>query len=216
MNLVSTPSVQHPKSDDLRDLELLDAVAREDKKAFEQLYIIYHRRLSRLLLRFFDRYGIVEEIINDTMLIVWEKAIKFEGRSKVSTWIMGIAYRRMSKTFKRFDRIKERELEYAERQLNDDLNDGEPSSQPNNVAQDWLAKAMNKLSSQQRLLLEFVYYCGYSCEEIGVITQMPTGTVKTHLYQARKQLKQTLPALAEPTTQSSVTNINRGGCYEPQ
>lgn len=215
MRLSSVPP-QHPNSEDIRDLRLLDAVACEDKVAFENLYIIYHRRLSRLLLRFFDRYGIVEEIINDTMMVVWEKADKFEGRSKVSTWIMGIAYRRMMKSYRRFERMHEREAEYAERQ-HAGFDDDETLAQDNQseLTQDWLQKAMSHLSGEQRLLLEFVYYCGYSCNEIATITDLPTGTVKTRLYQARQQLKRTLPALAEPCLQP-VTTTKSGGYYEPQ
>jgi RNA polymerase sigma-70 factor, ECF subfamily len=35
-------------------------------------------------------------MINDTLVVVWEKASNFRGDSRVSTWIMGIAYRRGS------------------------------------------------------------------------------------------------------------------------
>ena len=38
------------------------------------------------------RSEMVEEVVNDTLFVVWEKAEQFQGRSKVSTWITGIAY----------------------------------------------------------------------------------------------------------------------------
>ena len=37
------------------------------------------------------------------MLVVWRKAASFNGRSKVSTWIFSIAYRKALKAIKRFD-----------------------------------------------------------------------------------------------------------------
>ena len=72
-------------------------VLREDA-AFAELYALYHRRLARFLRRFTTRHDVIEEIINDTMWVVWRKCGEFRGDSLVSTWIMGIAYRRAMKT----------------------------------------------------------------------------------------------------------------------
>jgi RNA polymerase sigma-70 factor (ECF subfamily) len=189
--------------DNVQELRLLEAVAEGDRLAFERLYIIYHRRLSRLLSRFFDRYGLVEEIINDTLLVVWEQAHRFERRSKVSTWIMGIAYRRMLKSYKRFDRMRRRDQEYAATQYLDGDNADALLAQSNDYSdRDWLRKAMTTLVPELRLVLEFAYYCGYSCEEIATITAAPVGTVKTRMLKARQQLRYTLPRMAEPQTKT--------------
>ncbi|MEX2326196.1 MAG: sigma factor, partial [Pseudomonadales bacterium] len=88
---------------DALDLELLQHVATKDKIAFEALYSRYYSQLSRYLTRLVRRPELVEEIINDTMFVVWEKAAGFEGRSKVSTWVTGIAY---LKGIKALDRLK--------------------------------------------------------------------------------------------------------------
>ncbi len=176
---------------------LLEAVALGDKVAFERLYLAYHRRLNRLLMRFFDRYGLIEEIINDTMLVVWQKAHTFEQRSKVSTWIMGIAYRRAMKTFKRMDRIHEREQEAGElecerRQEKEQYNRDDQNQ--------WLRQGMESLNYNQRMSVELAYFGGHSCEEIADIMSAPVGTVKTRLHEARKKLRSTLPPLAEPNS----------------
>src|SRR5882672_11549267 len=95
-------AVQRPATD-AEDSDLIRRVAAGDRTAFEQLYVRYHRRLSRFLMRFARHYDVAEEIINDTLLVVWKKAGEFRGDSQVSTWIMGIAYRRAFKSFKRID-----------------------------------------------------------------------------------------------------------------
>jgi DNA-directed RNA polymerase specialized sigma24 family protein len=46
---------------------------------------------------------LIEEIVNDTMLVVWQKAHRFDGTSKVSTWIFAIAYRKACKAIKGLD-----------------------------------------------------------------------------------------------------------------
>src|SRR6266478_1904480 len=83
------------------DGELLIAIAAGDRRALEQLYLGYHRRLARFLSRFTQRYENVEEIINDTFMVVWQSAHDFRRASRVSTWIIGIAYRTALKSLRR-------------------------------------------------------------------------------------------------------------------
>jgi len=83
-----------------RELQLLARVAEHDRAAFHDLYILYHRRLARFLMRFVRRYDLAEEVINDTMWEVWREAADFKRASRVSVWIMGIAYRRAVTTLR--------------------------------------------------------------------------------------------------------------------
>jgi len=54
-------------------------------------------------MRLTNRYEIAEEIINDTLWIVWRQAGSFRYESRVSTWILGIAYRRTLKALRQRD-----------------------------------------------------------------------------------------------------------------
>src|SRR5215470_11415223 len=83
------------------DLVLLGRVAEGDRDAFRRLYAHYHRRLHRFLMRLTRERPLTEEVINDTMMVVWQHAGDFRGASRVSTWILGIAYRRALKTLER-------------------------------------------------------------------------------------------------------------------
>ena len=95
---MSLPAKNSPKE---RDGELLAAIAAGDRRALEELYLGYHRRLARFLSRFTPRYENVEEIINDTFMVVWQSAKDFRHASQVSTWIIGIAYRTALKSLRR-------------------------------------------------------------------------------------------------------------------
>src|SRR5258708_38681255 len=85
------------------EVALVGRVAKGDRHAFETLYRCYFPRLRRFPERVTRRPQIVEEILNDTMLVVWRKAPSYNLRSKVSTWIFGIAFRRALKALKRID-----------------------------------------------------------------------------------------------------------------
>ena len=85
-------------------LALLERVARQDRVAFKALYKAYYQPLSHFLIRMLKHQDVVEEIVDDVMFTVWEKAADFGGRSKVSTWIIGIAYRKGLKSYNRHRR----------------------------------------------------------------------------------------------------------------
>jgi RNA polymerase sigma-70 factor (ECF subfamily) len=64
---------------------------------------------------------------------------------------------------------------------------------------DWLGKGLDRLSADQRLVIELVYGEGHKLEEVAAIMQCPLGTVKARLFHARVKLRNVLPALAGHT-----------------
>jgi RNA polymerase sigma-70 factor (ECF subfamily) len=174
-----------------REKELIARVAKGDRRAFEELYNTYHRRLARFLTRLTRRYDVAEEVINDTFWIVWRKAGDFRGESLPSTWILGIAYRRARNAFRSAARAGSMENLDA---LPPPLTSDEPMR--TEELRDWLVQALVQLPVEQRLAVELCYELGYSCEEISEIMGCPVNTVKTRLFHARAKLQKLLPLLA--------------------
>jgi RNA polymerase sigma-70 factor (ECF subfamily) len=172
-----------------RDSALLVAVAAGDRRALEELYLGYHRRLSRFLARFTPRYENIEEIINDTFMVVWQSAKDFRNASQVSTWIIGIAYRTALKSLRR------QKNHTAARSL-DDYPEQTVDPTADTEINDWLRHGLNRLPVEQRLTLELAYNMGHSLEEIAAITECPVGTVKARMFHAREKLRQSLPSLS--------------------
>jgi RNA polymerase sigma-70 factor (ECF subfamily) len=173
-----------------REVELISRIAQGDRKAFEELYGLYHRRLARFLTRLTKRYDVAEEVINDTFYIVWRKAGDFRGESQPSTWILGIAYRKARNAFRSSSRILA--VENPEAPLPPLTSD---ESLRTEELRDWLVHALVQLPVEQRLCVELCYELGYSCEEISKIMSCPVNTVKTRLFHARAKLQKLLPAL---------------------
>ena len=163
---------------------LLARVAEGDRDAFRELYLRYHRRLARFLTRLTHRREDAEEIINDTMWIVWQRASDFRGASRVSTWVMGIAYRRALKMIRR--------AVTHERAMLLEAVDDEPSHDvvvESSADRKLLERALAQLPLEQRLVLELTYYLDHSCEEIADIMECPVNTVKTRMFHARRKLR---------------------------
>ena len=89
--------------DDAEDRRLIALVCRRELAAFEALYRRYHPRLGRFLHRMLRPDHLIEEVLNDTLLVVWNQADRFNGTSKVSTWVFAIAYRKALKAIDRHD-----------------------------------------------------------------------------------------------------------------
>jgi len=174
------------------ETELIARIAEGDRKAFEELYYIYHRRLARFLTRLTRRYDIAEEVVNDTFWVVWRKARSFRGDSQPSTWILGIAYRKARNAFRSSARLAEKNLQLEQLPHTDE----EPAS--TEELRDWLGRALAELPVEQRLAVELCYELGHSCEEIAAIMDCPVNTVKTRLFHARGKLQRLLPQLATP------------------
>ena len=168
-----------------REVALVGRVASGDGAAFEALYRCFYPRLRRFLERMTRRPQLVEEILNDTMLVVWRKAHTYNLRSKVSTWIFAIAFRKALKALKRLD-------DPVDADPDDYASPDGPGPDSELMQQELralLSHAMSSLSVEQRAVVELTYYQGCAYREIAAIMGCPVDTVKTRMFHARRKLK---------------------------
>ena len=170
------------------EVRLLDRIAERDLRAFEELYRIYHPRLTRFLLNFLRRPQLAEEAVNDTMMVVWRQPERFNGTSKVSTWIFAIAYRVALKARSRHDEPME---DHGADQRQSAEADPEEHLEQRQV-QSILLEAMAGLSPDHRAVVDLTYFHDIGYREIAKILDCPVGTVKTRMHHARRHLKTAL------------------------
>jgi RNA polymerase sigma-70 factor (ECF subfamily) len=173
------------------ETDLVRRVAAGERSALETLYRGYQPRLARFLARTTRRADVIEEVINDTFWVVWQKADRFRGDSRVSTWIMGIAYRCALKC------LRDRGEAPAEPPP-DDSSGGLTAVDTTALheMQDWVGKGLARLPVEQRMALELAYGGGHSLEEIASIMDCQVTTVKARMFHARVKLRHLLPMLA--------------------
>lgn len=159
--------------------------AAKDLRAFEQLYRIYHPRLTRFLSNILRRPQLVEEALNDALMVVWRKPEAYNGTSKVSTWIFAIAYRVALKARSRNDEP----MEDTKAETRVSLEAGPEQEVSQRQTQEILAAAMGQLSAEHRAVVDLTYFHEAGYREIAEILDCPVGTVKTRMHHARKHLK---------------------------
>lgn len=164
------------------DRDLLAAVASRDKSAFQALFERHADRVFRFAMSIVRNAHLAEEVMQETMIAVWRSARRFEGRSKASTWILGIARNlahNLLRKEKRGDRMPEIKTtvpdpaDGAEREVR-------------------VQRAMEALTDAQREVLHLVYYEELGVREAAAVLGIPEGTVKSRMFHARKTLAKEL------------------------
>ena len=191
-------AVRRPQSDERRpgglsEGELLARVRARDMEAFERLYRIYQPRLARFLFNLVQRPQLVEEVLDDTMMVVWQTADSFRGGSKLSTWIFAIAYRKAIKARSRWpDPVED---DPYDTRVSDDLTPEEDLGHQR--IHDALQMAMAGLSADHRAVVDLTYFHGMGYREIAEIMKCPVDTVKTRMFHARRRLKDAMSGSLE-------------------
>ncbi|HVM99404.1 MAG TPA: sigma-70 family RNA polymerase sigma factor [Caulobacteraceae bacterium] len=177
---------QERASDDVR---LLERIGAKDLRAFETLYRDYHPRLTRFLNVILRRPHLVEEVLNDTMLVVWKQPERYNGRSKVSTWIFAIAYRKALKALSRHDEP----VEDLDADLRPSGEAGPEQQLGRRQVQELLLDAIGGLSADHRAVVDLTYFHEIGYREIAELMDCPVDTVKTRMFHARRRLRDKLP-----------------------
>jgi len=187
--ILKTPRAETRRSPAPDDWELLAHIASGDLRAFERLYRIYQPRLTRFLTTLLKRPQLIEEVLDDTMMVVWQSAGSFRGSSKPSTWIFAIAYRKAQKAKVRWpDPVEDPDFSTS---VSLDPRPDEKFQQERLRAA--LMQAMNQLSPDHRAVVDLTYFHGMGYREIAEIVDCPVDTVKTRMFHARRRLQKAMP-----------------------
>jgi RNA polymerase sigma-70 factor (ECF subfamily) len=171
------------------DEVLIARIAGGDRLAMQVLFARHQVRVYRFVLRLVRNEATAEDLISEVFLDVWRQAGKFEGRSAVSTWMLGIArFKALSVLRKRPE--EELDDETTER-IEDHADDPEVALAKKDKAA-VLRECLSKLSADHREIVDLVYYHEKSVEEVAGIVGIPEATVKTRMFYARKKLSELL------------------------
>lgn len=169
-------------------MQLIARIRERDLPAFEALYRNYQPRLARFLANLIRRPQVVEEVLDDTLLVVWERPDSFNGNSKLSTWIFAIAYRKAMKALRQQDEA----VEDRDAELRVSLDPGPDEEAGRQRLRAALSEAIGHLSVDHRAVVDLTYFHELGYREIAEIMGCPVDTVKTRMFHARRHLKRVL------------------------
>jgi RNA polymerase sigma-70 factor (ECF subfamily) len=164
------------------DAKLLSRIGDQDRGAFRLLFERHGDRVYRFALSLTRNPHLAEEVLQETMMAVWNGAKKFNGRSKVTTWVLGIARNQAYNLLRREERG--RRLPETTDRVPDPSGEAEMSVH--------VERALTTLPEAQREVLHLVFYENLSVRETAELLGLPEGTVKSRMYYARKNLAREL------------------------
>lgn len=171
---------------------LLRQMAGGSEPALQSFYQLFHARVYAFALRRLGNPTDAADILNEVMLQVWRSAALFEGRSQVSTWLLGIAHHKI------IDNIR-RNKRHVHEDIDPEWQDEVSTTAIDMVAEiqdaQQLRKCVDGLSDTHRLIVHLAFFEDLGYEEISEIAECPVGTVKSRMFHARQLLKNCLTRL---------------------
>ena len=188
----STPAA--PSAAVERDADLLESLRRGDRRAvLEGMMDRYRQKVLHLAVSILRDQSLAEDMSQTIFVKAWQALPRFDGRAALSTWLYTIARNTCLTAVQRERRMVA--LEDLPEVADDDDDpvafgrapaDHESAGQ---VAAEYdVAKLLEKLPEPYRRVVVLFYLEDRSCEEVGELLSMPTGTVKALLHRGRKRL----------------------------
>lgn len=162
-----------------------------DRAAFAALFDHFAPRLKGFVIRGGTPAAQAEEVIQDVMLTVWRKAEQFDPhRAQVSAWIYQIARHRQID-------IARKEARPVPEELKEDPGAEADASQVLAIEQEseHLKQALQRLSEDQRVIVEKAYLGELTHQEIQTQTGLPLGTIKSRIRLGLERLRHDLKGL---------------------
>ena len=167
------------------DSALMAWIAKGDNTAMQALFVRYRVQVYRFSLRLTNNRETAEDLTSEAFLEAWRHAGKFEGRSKVSTWLLAIVHH-LACSAKR--RRSTAELDNSVMETLADCSDNPEVATHKRQQNAILAHCLTKLSPAHREVVDLVYYHEKSIGEVAEIVGCPQSTVKTRMHYARKEI----------------------------
>jgi RNA polymerase sigma-70 factor (ECF subfamily) len=175
---------------EIDERSLIERCRRGDDSAFAVLVEAYKHQVYGLIYRMIYDRSQVDDLAQEVFLKVHRGLPYFRGEAKLSTWIYRIVQNVCSQA--RGRRRPEVSLDGA----TDDGPPREPGRSDGAFAdvelRDRIGKAMAQLPEHYRMLVAAHYLQGVQYEALAEALGIPLGTVKTHLYRAKRQLRELL------------------------
>src|SRR3982750_4672841 len=177
-----------------RDADLVEALRRGDRHAvLEGLMDRYRQKVMHLAMSIVRDSALAEDLAQTTFVKVWQALSKFDGRAALSTWLYTIARNTCLSAIERERRLVP--LEDFQEAADDD---GDPilfgreaagvETSGQAAAEYDVSRLLEQLPEPYRRVVVLFYLEDRSCEEVGDLLSMPTGTVKALLHRGRKKL----------------------------
>jgi len=190
---INTHSYQPEELSELEERQLIRSIAIGNKSSFSKLMRMYQAKIRAFSQTYSEQVNEqVDDLAQDIFLQIYQSCGKFEGKSKVSTWIFSIAkytiYNKIRKKkllyFWKFSSPKVIEQTNQKFRCNKDGEFYYHSEENKNL----IKKCLSELNPKRREALALFEYADLTYEQISDVLNVSIGTVKSRIFNGRKEL----------------------------
>jgi RNA polymerase sigma factor (sigma-70 family) len=171
----------------LSEEELITALRQQEKIAAEALYDMYSSSLFGVIIRIVQNNEMAEDLLQETFVKIWNSFSSYSpDKGRLYTWMVNIA-RNLS-----IDKLRSKDFKNQSKNHELELNVASIDVSRNTAYQPELLGVkdlVNKLRPEQKVILDLVYFKGYTHLEAADELSIPLGTIKTRLRMAIIQLR---------------------------
>lgn len=171
-----------------RDSELVKTTLEGDKKSFARLMTLYKKRVEAMGMSFFKNATDTEDFVQEVFIKAYTKLDTFRGDSLFSTWLTRIAYNTAVNSINRRNEY----LPLADAAVLEDPSDTPEEAQIRKLTCESIREAVKELPEQYAVCLDMFFFYDVPHAEISSITGLPVNTIKSHIFRAKKILKDKL------------------------
>jgi RNA polymerase sigma-70 factor (ECF subfamily) len=186
---------ERERANDL-DIELMGRIRDGDFTAFEQLIEIHQRSVIGTVAKMLGNPSEAEDISQQVFIRVWKSAARYEPQAKFTTWLFTITRNLVFNEVRRRQRKPTVSVQEREETTHRVVEDAQGSSPDEDLLRSEMEAAIDRaieaLPEKQRLAVVLRRYEEMPYEEIGVVLSMSVPAVKSLLFRARTQLKESL------------------------
>jgi RNA polymerase sigma-70 factor (ECF subfamily) len=178
-----------PGGDD-DDRLVIDQVLAGQKELFRLLVQRYEQAVHGMGLSFFRNPDDAADFVQDVFIKAYGSLLCFEGRSRFSTWLYRIAYNTAVNSVTR-------KKEYRSLAENDEVADTDTPERKaiREAVREVVRTAVGELPERYRICVDLFFFYERSYQEIEAITGYPVNTIKSHVFRAKKLLRERLEDL---------------------
>lgn len=163
---------------------LVSQLQKGDEKALSQLYDMYSSSLYGLILKIVRDDALAQDILQDCFVNIWKKAQSYvPGKGSFFTWMLNICRNKSIDELRKIERERNGKNQIA------DSNVYMMNGIETNINAIGLKDMLQKLPEEQQLIIDFLYFKGYTQQEVSDELGIPLGTVKTRARNAIMELQ---------------------------
>lgn len=174
-------------------IEELEKIRKGDIKAFERMLFIFEKPIFGYIKKMVGNNGDAEDLVQEVFIKVFKNRKVIDPEAGFKSWLYKIATNTV------YDWWRKRKTRPETVPLEDYTELPETFSQDEsyNIVEDIerqedIEKALERLKPNSKTVILLYYFREFTYEEIAKILNLPLNTIKTHLYRAKKELKEIL------------------------